>query len=500
MSLLRKSGILLHPVSLPGEYGIGELGSEAYQFVDFLSKAKQTLWQILPLAPADMNGCPYNSHSAFAGNSFLISTENLKELELISDVSSFRPQVSDNTRINYGEVYKFKERLLSEAFIAFGKKWKYESEFNEFCRIQSFWLEDFALFSALKEKFAEKSWTEWPKDFMTRKPDVLENFKKEVPEKIKKYKFIQWLFFRQWSALKKYANSRGIKIIGDIPIFVSLDSSDVWSNQDIFKIKDGKPVLVSGVPPDYFSPTGQFWGNPLYDWEELKKRDFIWWKKRFSVSFQLYDIVRLDHFRGFEACWAIPAEEKSAVNGSWEKTLGRELFISLQKNYKELPIIAEDLGDITDDVIKLRDDFNFPGMKILQFAFFEGSGHHFLPHNFESHNCAVYTGTHDNDTITGWFKSLDDSGRLKIKKYIPDADITNINWKMIEFAQSSVAKYCIIPIQDILGTGVEGRFNCPGLVCDKNWSWRFIKDNLTENISFRLSEITERFNRYHNPR
>ncbi len=489
MKIKRKSGILLHPTSLPGGHGIGDFGPAAYRFIDFLKEAKQTLWQILPLTPTGFDGCPYNSHSAFAGNPLLISLDLLVE-EGVLQKNDIPPLPHfDVHRVSYDAVRKWKEAVLAVAYNRFRTNDTLVQDFVEFCKREEGWLEEFALYTALKNKFGTSMWIQWPKEFKFRIKKALRAFARIAEAEIERHKFFQWLFFKQWQALRAYANERGIAIIGDIPIFVSYDSADVWSNQDFFLLEEGERTLVSGVPPDYFSPTGQLWGNPLYDWDRMREDGFGWWKRRFAQSLRIFDIVRIDHFRGFSACWAVNGKEKTAENGQWLYTPGNELFSTLRDTFDELPFIAEDLGDITEDVIELRNTFGFPGMKILQFAFSDPANP-FLPHNIEDHRCVIYTGTHDNNTTLGWYSSLQEYERTYINRYLNMRWGDPVNWSLISAAFASSAETAIIPMHDITGLHSEARFNTPGTVSDRNWSWRFTENEFRIEDAWKLAELS----------
>jgi 4-alpha-glucanotransferase len=488
----RNAGIIVHPTSLPGGMGIGDLGGQAYHFVDQVAKAGLSIWQILPLTPTGEDGCPYNSFSAFAGNELLIDISELQGMGLLPDYYDI-PEFN-KYRVEYSKVIKFKSGLIKKAAEQFyGQQDRY-SEFNTFLSENSWWLDDYTLFKVLTDEFNGHSWKLWPEEFRKRDEKALKEFAKKHEHRIFRYQFGQWIFFSQWKRLKLYANSKGINIMGDIPIFLSYDSADVWANQDIFKMKDGEMEVVSGVPPDYFSETGQLWGNPVYDWDYLKKNDFSWWIDRLKQNLELYDIIRLDHFRGFSASWAVPAGETTAVNGKWKKTPGRQFFNKVFEKLGNFPIIVEDLGDIDKDVKKLRDSFSFAGMKVLQFAFYGGTDQEFLPHNYENTNCVAYTGTHDNDTTLGWYMNLDDRTRSFVDHYL-GSDGNEIHWKMIRLVCSSVARTALFPIQDVLGWGSDCRFNVPGTTGSHNWTWRFTEGDIKPYHLERVRGILVAFNR-----
>ncbi|MGH9949669.1 MAG: 4-alpha-glucanotransferase [Pyrinomonadaceae bacterium] len=506
MKFPRASGILLHPTSLPGAFGIGDLGATAFEFVDFLAEANQTYWQILPLGPTGYGDSPYQCFSAFAGNTLLISPEKLVEDEfLTSEQIADRPDFPAH-KVDFGAVYKWKNKILSLAYeglhhitsVNLGGK------FESFVQENTWWLDDYALYRAIKAWQDQKPWYEWPTPLKLREPGAILAIREQLFEEMMAEKFYQFLFFRQWGLLKQYANKLGVKIIGDIPIFVALDSADVWCNQSKFKLNpDGSPRVVAGVPPDYFSKTGQLWGNPIYDWESMRKDEFRWWIARAVFTLKTVDVVRVDHFRGFAAAWEVPGDDKTAENGRWVEVPGRELFAALRQHLGELPIIAEDLGVITPDVEELRDSNGFPGMKILQFAFGGDAKNHDLPHNYIP-NCAAYTGTHDNDTTLGWWLSQAGAGSTRDEqdisrerefcmKYL-STDGDEIHWDFIRSVWASVADTAIAPLQDLLGIGTEGRMNLPASVSG-NWFWRFHKDALTPEIAARLKELTETYGR-----
>jgi 4-alpha-glucanotransferase len=498
----RASGILLHLTSLPGQFGIGDLGAEARKFVDFLVASGQSLWQILPLGPTGYGDSPYQSLSAFAGNTLLISPAQLLADGLLA-AEDIPPIGFPQARVDFGRVIAFKRMILERAFARFREKpFGFREEFERFCEWAASWLDDYALFRALKEAHGEAPWNLWDKAFARRQE--LAQARAQLRERIEAHKFHQFLFFKQWLALKSYCNERGVKIIGDVPLFVAYDSADVWANPHLFKLdENGAPKVVAGVPPDYFSATGQLWGNPIYDWDRLKSEGFHWWIERVRWTLQLVDIVRLDHFRGFVACWEVPGEDKTAERGRWVEAPGNELLSALTEELGQLPFIAEDLGFITTDVIALRDHFGFPGMRILQYAFGGDSRDQNLPHNYPR-NAVVYTGTHDNDTVIGWFNGrvgVDSTrGAEQIErerrfcmKYL-NTDGREINWDFIRAAFASVADLAIVPLQDVLGLGSEARMNLPASA-EGNWSWRYTPDSLTEEHSRRLRELSELYGR-----
>ena len=506
MSFPRSSGILLHPTSLPGHFGIGDLGKEAYAFVDFLVASGQRLWQVLPLGPTGYGDSPYQCFSAFAGNTLLISLERLVDEGLLSEDDFAHVPAFDQERIDFDGVIKFKNALLAKAFERFQETDNLElrSDFQSFCHQEAPWLGDYALFRALKEARGGAMWNEWERPLVKREPDALERARRELRDPLAAQKFYQYLFFKQWSALRAYCHEHHINIVGDIPIFVSYDSSDVWAHPSLFKLDEtGAARVVAGVPPDYFSATGQLWGNPIYDWEVMHGDGFRWWIERMRAALRIFDIIRLDHFRGFAACWEIPGGDKTAERGRWVNTPGRELFIAIKNALGDLPIIAEDLGYITPDVHALRDEFGLPGMRILQFAFGGDTHNRDLPHNYIT-NVVVYTGTHDNDTTVGWFNSQPQEGSTRDEEQIKrerqfclkylHTEGREIHWDFIRAALASVADLAIIPLQDILGLDTQARMNLPASTAG-NWDWRYRANVLTDQLSARLKELTELYGR-----
>ncbi len=495
MNFPRASGILLHPSSLPGPFGIGDLGPEAYRFVDFLSASAQALWQTLPLGPTAESGSPYACYSGFGGNPLLISPELLVSDRLL-DNSDLDHIPAHSTHIDFVAVNSLKQTILKRAFDSLHEKpdTTRQAAFEEFKKRSAEWLDDYALFRALKDANKGAGWIKWEPALRHREVAAIELARQRLKVDIERHKFYQFLFFEQWLALKGYANDRGIKFIGDVPIFIAYDSADVWVHPELFKLdEEGNPTVVAGVPPDYFSATGQLWGNPLYNWEAMRANGFDWWVKRIRAALKVFDIVRLDHFRGFAACWEIPAGEQTAKHGSWVESPGKELFTTLRHKLTELPIIAEDLGVITPDVIALRDAFGLPGMRVLQFAFSGDVKNDALPHNY-SRNVVVYTGTHDNDTTVGWFKcGADESTRECCLKYL-NSDGREIHWDFIRAALASVANTAIIPLQDVLGLESAARMNTPNTV-EGNWSWRFEIGALGNDVTQRLKDLTEIYGR-----
>jgi len=486
----RSSGILLHPTSLPGRYGIGDLGDNAYRFVDWLVDHGQSIWQVLPLGPTSYGDSPYQTLSAFAGNPNLISLDKLVENGLLTEDDLADTPDFPTDKVDFGWIIPFHDEKLKIAYKNF-KKTKDKNAFETFCEDSAYWLDDFALFVALKNDHDLRPWIEWEPELALRDEKAIKKAIKDYADDIQEQKFRQWIFHRQWYALKYYANDKGVSLFGDLPIFVAHDSSDVWANQDKYFLDDtGNPTVIAGVPPDYFSPTGQRWGNPLYRWDVMKDDKYSWWIERFKAILSLVDYIRIDHFRGFEAYWEIPAEEETAINGEWIDGPKEHFFQAVKDALGELPIIAEDLGVITEGVEKLRDDFNLPGMKVLQFAWGEPTNP-FLPHNHPV-NCVVYTGTHDNNTTVGWFNDEVDDSTLNFLKDYLGQDVHDIVWTLARVGMRSSGHTFIMPMQDVLGLGSEGRMNTPGKL-GGNWTWRFTEDGFNHNEA--LSHITWMFQR-----
>jgi len=488
MKLERKSGVLLHPTSLPGPDGIGDLGPECYRWIDFLAESGCSLWQILPLGPTGYGDSPYQCFSAFAGNPYLVSPALLMGQNLLKREDFLDRPEFPSEHVDFGPAIAWKLTLLDRAYERFKKSRseKLKLAYAAFCEEEKLWLQDFSLFMAIKEKLGGGSWGGWPKELRNRDTEALARFRLENPEEIEKHAFRQFLFFDQWKKIRDYAHIKEIQIIGDIPIFVAYDSSDAWSHPDLFFIdKKGQPTVVAGVPPDYFSPTGQLWGNPLYKWPVHKKQGYQWWIDRFHAVLKLVDIVRLDHFRGFAGYWEVPAGLPTAEIGHWVKGPGVDFMKAIQRALPDLPIIAEDLGVITPDVEFLRDNFNLPGMRIFQFGFGSTPDDPFLPHNYPV-NCVAYTGTHDNDTSLGWYLAAPESERDLCRRYLarPGDDIA---WDLIRGIWSSVAAFAITTLQDLLALGTEARMNYPGKPAG-NWSWRFKPADLDKPLNTRLKE------------
>jgi 4-alpha-glucanotransferase len=502
MHLSRSSGILLHPTSLPGQFGIGDMGQSAYRFIEFLAETGQHIWQVLPLGPTGYGNSPYLSYSALAGNPLLISLEWLQGDGFLSEEEANNPPDFPQDHVDYDWVYSVKMPLLRKAFETFKTKATSEqrTEFDKFCNRHANWVDDYALFMSLKDEFGGKSWNEWESSIMHREPAAIEEWKQKLADDISYQKFLQYEFFRQWRSLKKYANDNGVKILGDIPIYVAHDSMAVWAHRDIFCLDEetGKPSLMAGVPPDYFSETGQLWGNPVYNWDRLRETGFDWWLQRFEGTLDYVDIIRIDHFRGFEAYWAVPGDETNAMKGDWVKAPGDEFFQILGDKLGKLPIVAEDLGVITPEVEALRDKYEFPGMKILQFAFDSGPDNPFLPFNYASENFLVYSGTHDNDTTVGWFEARSPEDQEKVLDYLGCIEPKGIHWSLIRMAFNTRAAYAIIPMQDILGLGTEFRMNTPSKPAG-NWTWRYTPEMLSEGVREHLKYMTAIYGRAYKP-
>ena len=490
---MRRSGILMPVSSIPGGYGIGSFSKESYAFVDFLKKAKQKIWQILPLGPTGYGDSPYQSFSTFAGNPYFIDLEELIEKGLLTKEECDEFSYGDDEGcVDYAEVYNSRRVLLKKA---------YErsnigacEEFRNFIRENQFWLDDYALYMAVKDDLGGCSWTSWEDDIKLRKTESLAAYREKLQKEIECYQFQQYYFLKQWLKLKKYANDNGIEIIGDIPIYVSLDSADAWANPELFQLDENcNPKAVAGCPPDAFSADGQLWGNPLYTWEYHKETGYDWWVKRIGYCFKLYDIVRIDHFRGFDEYYSIPYGDSTAVNGHWEKGPGMSLFNTLKEKLGEKPIIAEDLGFLTDTVIKLVNDTGYPGMKIVQFGFDSREESDYLPHSY-IRNSVVYTGTHDNDTTKHWFEVLNEQDKKMAVEYMNLKDDADACSEMIRLAYACVSDTCVIPIQDFLELGEGARINEPSTL-GKNWTWRMKADALTDTLAERMAELVRIYKR-----
>jgi 4-alpha-glucanotransferase len=495
MTKERGSGILLHPTSLPGRYGIGTLGREAMDFIDFLANAKQKYWQILPLGPTGYADSPYQCFSSFAGNPLLINLELLVQEKLLKSSDLLPMRSFDDGPVDFGKLILVKYPVLKKAAVNFNANATDEERqaFHVFVKENNGWLDDYALFMALKASMGQKPWSQWEKPLKQRIEKELEKYRVSLHDEIVFHQFMQFLFFRQWTCVKEYARQRHVSIIGDIPLYVAMDSADAWSRPELFEFDDAKnPVAVGGVPPDYFSETGQLWGNPLFRWDVHKKAGYAWWINRIRWNLLLYDVVRIDHFRGFAGYWSVPYGEKTAINGKWISGPGKDLFQAIADALGDIPIIAEDLGVITDDVEDLRDSFGLPGMKILQFAFDSSEENDYIPHNF-TRNCIVYTGTHDNDTLAGWFAKAKKEDRQYVLDYL-NSDGKNITNDFIRLAFASVAYTAVIPMQDLLGLGKEARMNLPGTT-QGNWQWRMKPGLATEALAGELGRLTKLYAR-----
>ena len=471
---------------------MGDMGIEAYRFIDFLVESDQQYWQVLPLGPTGYGNSPYSCYSAMAGNPLLINPELLRDDQLLADEDFANLPEFPLDYVDFERAIALKVPLLKKACENFKAKGSpmQQKEFSGFCESKENWLEDYALFMALKDHFGGVSWNNWEPEIARREPESLEKWRQQLNAEIYYYKYVQFEFFSQWTELKRYANLRDIKIIGDIPIYVAHDSADVWSHREIFCLDEasGGPALMAGVPPDYFSSTGQLWGNPVYDWEKLQASNFEWWVERFEAIFAYVDVTRIDHFRGFDAYWAVERGQETAMYGEWIKAPGTALLDLINQKFGDLPIIAEDLGVITPEVVALRDRYEFPGMKILQFAFGAGSGDPFLPFNYDR-NCVVYTGTHDNDTTVGWFNQLSNYERDEVLRYLGCIDPQGIHWSLIRMGWMSIANIAIVPYQDLLGLDTDARMNFPGKP-EGNWGWRYRPEALNREVGDRLKTMT----------
>ncbi len=489
---MRASGILMHITSLPSPYGVGTLGKAAYAFVDFLQQAGQYYWQILPIGPTGYGNSPYQSSSTFAGNPYLIDLEALVEQGWLShEACQAVNWGGDPSCVNYDTLEQHRLPLLRQAFARFPRE---DNNFTQFCRNNP-WLEDYALFMAIKTAHNMASWQEWPEELRLRHPKPLALFAQQHAEEVAFWQFVQYIFYRQWRELKSYANQKGVHIIGDIPIYVSADSADVWGEPHLFQLDENKrPTLVAGCPPDAFTAEGQLWGNPLYNWDYHRKNDFRWWVERLHFARQVYDVVRIDHFRGFEGYYAIPAGETTAKNGSWHKGPGLALIETIKSELEGISIIAEDLGFLTSGVRELLEQSGFPGMKVLQFAFDSREESDYLPHNYP-HNCVVYTGTHDNDTTLGWFEKAAPEDVDFCKRYLSLTSQEQHAWCLIRAAWASVGNTAIAPMQDFLCLGGEARMNEPSTV-GQNWLWRAQPDVFTPALAGQIAELTKLYARF----
>ncbi len=501
MAFPRCSGILLHPTSLPGPFGVGDLGEAAYRFIDFLATAGQSYWQVLPLSPTGYGDSPYQGLSAFAGNPLLISPEELVRAGYLEAADLEEVPAFAGGQVDYDAAMRFKTRLLERAFLAFvaGAGAGRREAFARFCTEQASWLDDFALFMALKEAHDQRPWYEWEREAAAREPRAMAHWRQVLAGKIEGHKWQQWLFFEQWLALRRYAHARGVHIIGDLPIFVAGDSCDVWANRHLFHFDEElRPTVVSGVPPDYFSATGQLWGHPLYRWELMAEDGYAWWVARFRMAMTQADVVRIDHFRGFYNYWEVPAGEETAVCGRWLLGPGAGLFRAVTRELGEVAVIAEDLGDFDAEsragVDALRAEFGYPGMKVLQFGFDGDPKNLFLPHNYRP-DYVAYTGTHDNDTIVGWYSvGATEDARDFARSYL-GCDGSDIAWDLIRAAWASVAQTAMTTAQDLLSLGQEARMNTPGTSGAPNWCWRLEPGALHEGVAARLRELTRLYGR-----
>jgi 4-alpha-glucanotransferase len=491
----RCSGILLHPTSLPGEEGIGDLGPWSRAWVDFLAQAEQRIWQILPLGPTGYGNSPYLSYSAMAGNPLLISLEPLRAEGWLP--AGEPPPPLARHRVDYEGVYQYKMSQLRRAWTQFRKDAAGMAALQEFIAQQSHWLPDFSLFMALKEAHGGQPWYEWERGLAWREPKTLAQWQERVRPDQEFHCFLQYLFWQQWQALHAYARERQVRIMGDLPIYVAHDSADVWVYPELFAIdrETGAVTLMAGVPPDYFSATGQLWGNPVYNWDVLAQTDFAWWVQRLRHLLQWVDVIRMDHFRGFESFWQVPAGEATAIHGEWAPGPGEAFFRTLERELGELPIVVEDLGVITPEVEALRDGLGLPGTKVLQFAFDDNPDNPYRPCNF-SPNCVVYTGTHDNPTTVAWYAGLDEATQHRVIRYLGYLSAQGIHWDLLRLGMASVARWCIVPLQDVLGLGAEGRMNAPG-EAEHNWEWRCQPEALTPDLAAKLATLTRTYSRAH---
>ncbi len=492
---MRRNGMLLPIASLPSPYGIGGFSKEAYEFIDLLEETGQKLWQILPLGPTSYGDSPYQSFSTFAGNPYFIDLDTLAEKGWLTKEACEASDYGDNeSYIDYGRIYNSRFVLLKQAFL--NSDILSDEKFTEFCKANQHWLPDYALYMALKNQNDGKSWIEWEEEIRLRKPEAVEYYKKELEEECNFYEFLQYEFHEQWTKVKEYAHEKGIQIVGDVPIYVAFDSADTWANPELFQLDEKNlPLGVAGCPPDAFSATGQLWGNPLYNWAYHKKTGYDWWLKRIAYCFDLYDIVRIDHFRGFDEYYSIPYGDETAVNGHWEKGPGMDLFNTVKEKLGELDIIAEDLGFLTESVFQLLKDSGYPGMKVLQFAFDPSEDSDYLTYKYQR-SCVVYTGTHDNDTTAGWFEKLSDGDREVALRYMNSfyTPKEEQHWDLIALAMRSTADTCIIPVQDFLGLGSEARINMPSTLGD-NWKWRMTKGAFSEELKEKIRRMTKLYGR-----
>ncbi|MDX1752112.1 MAG: 4-alpha-glucanotransferase [Salinimicrobium sediminis] len=498
MKLKRSSGILLHITSLPGKFGIGDIGPNAYKFLNFLKRSGHTYWQILPVNPTDgiYQHSPYSSHSAFAGNPLLISPELLEQEGYIRLSDFSVPSEIKAEKVIFDSVEKYKRKLLDTAFNTFSNQEQEDSDYLEFCEKHGQWLENYALYLALRKKYHKANWVDWPKELRDRDPEAMEAVREELKEEVDKEKFIQFIFFSQWSQFMQEAHKAGIKIFGDVPFYINHDSADCWANPEFFKLdREKQPTHVSGVPPDMFSKTGQLWGTPVYDWQELKRREYEWWIDRLRQNLLLFDVLRIDHFRAFAAYWEVPAEEKTAIHGKWQETPGMDFFKVVKEKFPKMPFIAEDLGLLDQPVYDLMEAYNFPGMKVLQFAFGDTNRENpYLPYN-HVFNSIVYTGTHDNNTTRGWFHESGKDTRQHLEKYLGiKVSEENVHKVLHRVALQSTSAVAIVPLQDITGLGGEAKMNIPGSNSG-NWSWRATAEDIPKEKAGKLFSLNELFGR-----
>lgn len=495
----RSAGVIMHIASLPGKFGIGTFGKEAYEYVEFLYKSGMRYWQILPLGQTGYGDSPYQSFSAFAGNPYFIDFDILNDEGILSKAEYINENYGDNEEcIDYGLLFNIKYIVLRRAYENFKKSHNFllKEYFESFKEENNWWLDNYSLYMAVKGKFNLDSWQEWDDDIKNRRPETIELYRNELSDEIEFWSFIQFLFFKQWNELKSYANEKGIKIIGDMPIYVAEDSADVWSNPEAYLIYEEtlKPISIAGCPPDAFSETGQLWGNPIYDWNYMEKTGYRWWIKRVQESLKLYDVVRIDHFRGFESYWEIPYGDTTAINGKWVKGPGIKLFNAIKESLGEINVIAEDLGFLTNEVKEFLEETGFPGMKVLQFAFDEREESNYLPHTY-TNNCIAYTGTHDNDTFRGWFELTGNKSDVKYcKEYLALTEEEGYNWGFIRGAWASVADVSIALMQDFLNLGNETRVNFPSTL-GGNWKWRIKEGSYNTELADKIYKYTKMYGR-----
>lgn len=490
---MRRSGVLMPVSSIPSRYGIGTFSRQAYDFINLLEQAGQTYWQMLPLGPTGYGDSPYQSFSTFAGNPYYIDLEALIEKGWLTEEECDQYDFGDNEEyIDYEKIYLSRFKALRTAYG--NSRIGEQEDFQRFCRENAYWLDDYALYMAVKNSFGGKSWSEWDDDIRLRRPEAMKRYREKFADEIGFYQFQQYLFAVQWFALKAYANQKKIQIIGDIPIYVAFDSADTWANPELFQLdEDLIPVAVAGCPPDAFSATGQLWGNPLYRWDYHKETEYAWWMKRIAYCYDLYDVVRIDHFRGFDEYYSIPYGDPTAEFGHWEKGPGYDIFKTMKAKLGNKAVIAEDLGFLTDTVIKLVKKTGYPGMKILQFAFDSREESDYLPHNYTA-NSIVYTGTHDNDTTVGWYDTLNRKDKTFAKKYLNIRSNKDVHWAFIRAALASVSDTCIIPMQDYLGLGTEARINMPSTL-GTNWKWRMLPGQFTEELAEQMKDMARLYGR-----